>query len=332
MTSNASPSAPVLVTGGSGFIGGHVVLRLLQDGHRVRTTVRSLDREAELRARLARFGVDAGDALELAAADLLDDAGWAEAIAGVEHVIHVASPLPHGAPTPEDELVVPAREGTRRVLQAARDAGVTRVVLTSAFHAIGFGTEPTEHVFTEDDWSPLDGVGMDAYGRSKVLAERTAWEVLEGSTTELVALHPVAVLGPVMGPDVSGGNAIERAILAGLMPGFPRVWIPIVDVRDVAAAHVAALTTPGAAGERILLSGAGLWLEEMGAILRDGLGDRAAKVPTGPLPAGADGGLGWEKRIDGSKAGRLLGFAPRDVRTTVLDTAESMLAAGIVAG
>jgi nucleoside-diphosphate-sugar epimerase len=323
----------VLVTGGSGFIAGHVILRLLADGYRVRATLRSLDREPVVRERLAAAGAvpGAGERLEFAAADLLDDAGWTAALDGVGHVLHVASPVPAGGVAHGDvDLVTPAREGTLRVLRAAHAAGIHRVVLTSAFHAIGFGSGIREAAFTEADWSPLDGPGMDEYGRSKVLAERAAWDFVqgEGAGMELVALNPVAVLGPVLGPDLSGGNAILRGLLAGAIPALPDLWLPIVDVRDVAAAHVAAMTVPDAAGQRFLIGGGGgLTVAEIGGILHEELGERAARVPTEAGPANP--ALAWVKPIDFSRARTVLGLAPRPPRETVVDAAESIVAAGL---
>ncbi len=237
----------VLVTGGSGFVAGHCILHLVDRGFTVRTTVRSLEREPQVRAVLGRGGREPGDALSFVAADLTGDDGWAEAVDGCDVVLHVASPVPHGAPENEDDVIAPAREGALRVLRAARDAGVRRVVLTSAFHAIGFGHGRTDHVFTESGWTVLDGPGVDAYGRSKTLAERAAWDFVsaEPASPELVAINPVAVLGPVMGGAVSGANEVVRRILDGAIPGYPDFWMPIVDVRDVAAAHALAITAPG---------------------------------------------------------------------------------------
>jgi nucleoside-diphosphate-sugar epimerase len=218
----------VLVTGGSGFIAGHCIRQLREQGYEVRATSRSPHPD-------------------FVQADLLSDTGWAAAAEGCDYVLHVASPVRPGHVANEDDLIVPAREGTLRVLRAARDAGVKRVVLTSAFHAVGFGHPHTDHVFTEEDWSVLNGPGMDAYGRSKVLAERAAWEFATGAGLELTTMLPVAVMGPVTpGGAVSGANHIVQRMLDGQMPGFPDMHIPIVDVRDVASAHVAAMTIPKA--------------------------------------------------------------------------------------
>lgn len=335
---NEQPS--VLVTGGAGFIAAHVIAALLKEGRRVRTTVRSLDREPQVREQLARLGVEPGARLEVVTADLLADDGWSDAVDGVEVVLHVASPVVPGHVESEDEVIVPAREGTLRVLRAARDAGVTRVVLTSAFHAIGFGWGRTDHTFVEEDWSPLDGPGMDAYGRSKVLAERAAWEFSRDAGLELVALNPVAVLGPVVSASVSGGNAVVRRILSGEVDSYLNLWIPIVDVRDVAAAHVLAMTSPDAGGQRFIVgSGEGLTLAEIGAILRAELGEAASKVTTRTTPSEAIRaaaetnpalrGLADEidivKQIDTSKIHRVLGWTSRPLDESVVDAARSML-------
>ncbi len=338
----------VLVTGGSGFIAGHIILQLLEQGYAVRTTLRSLTREPTVRTRLAEAGLPGGDDLGFVEADLTRDTGWNAAVAGCDFVIHVASPVPADHVRDEDAVIGPAREGTLRVLRAARDAGVGRVVLTSAFHAVGFGHPHTDHVFTEDDWSVLDGPGVDAYGRSKILAERAAWEFVrgEGGTMELVTILPVAVMGPVLGDEVSGANHIVQRSLGGRLPGYPNMYVPIVDVRDVASAHVAALTAPGAAGERILV-GTGepaVAMKQIGATLKAHLGAAAAKVPTRTIPdvvvrvaalfaaeyrpVAAD--LGFVKQVSNAKARRVLGLQPRTAEQAIIAAAESMIAKSLV--
>jgi nucleoside-diphosphate-sugar epimerase len=338
----------ILVTGGSGFIAGHVVLRLLDEGHTVRTTIRSLDREPAVREQLTAAGMTRGDALTFAAADLLDDAGWAEAVAGVDAVVHVASPVHIENVVDEDDVIRPAREGALRVLTAARDAGIRRVVLTSAFHAVGFG-QPHDHPrFTEDDWSPLDGPGVDAYGRSKILSERAAWEFVEreGRGMELVTLLPVAVMGPLLGSSVSGANHIIQRMLSGGFPAFPRMFVPMVDVRDVAAAHAAAVTAPDAAGKRILVTTGedAIELREIGALLKSELGDAAAKVPTKRVPdlvvkamavkdpnlrsVAAD--LGFVKQVSDARLRGVLGVQPRPAREAVMASARSLIERGLV--
>jgi nucleoside-diphosphate-sugar epimerase len=317
MTEN---TPPVLVTGGSGFIAGHAIAALLVEGRRVRTTARTASSDADIRSHLARIGTaEPGGALEVVAADLTDDAGWADALAGVESVLHVASPVVIGDVADEDAVIRPAREGTLRVLRAAEAAGVRRVVLTSAFHAISWGWGETAHTFTDDDWSKLDGPGVDAYTKAKTLAERDAWDFAAAHPAlELVALNPVAVLGPVVSDRLSGGNAMIAHMLAGGMRPLPELWLPIVDVRDVADAHVRAMTATEAAGQRLLLAGAGgMHLAEIAELLKTELDERASRVEV-------QGGRGIVKPIDGSKARRVLDWSPRPTAETVLDTARSL--------
>src|SRR5258705_12796582 len=174
----------VLVTGGSGFVGSHVILLLLGAGHVVRTTVRSLKREESVRTMLRDAGADSGERLSFFAADLERDDGWAEAAAGCDYVIHVASPMPLAAPKTEDELIVPARDGVLRVLKAARDAKVKRVVLTSSCGAIYYGHPPQNAPFDETSWTNIHGE-MSAYVRSKAIAERAAWDFMLAEGGEL---------------------------------------------------------------------------------------------------------------------------------------------------
>ena len=337
----------VLVTGGTGFIAGHCILQLLEQGYLVRTTVRSLARESEVRATLTDAGMVNDGALSFVAADLTDDAGWSDAVGDCAFVLHVASPVHIGKVKNPDDVIAPARDGALRVLRAARDAGVQRVVLTSAFHAVGFGHPRAKQSFTEDDWSVLDGPGVDAYGRSKILAERAAWAFAadEGGALELTTILPVAVMGPVMGREISGANHIVQRMLDGEMPGYPRLWIPIVDVRDVAHAHVLAMTASGAAGERILISsGPAIAMEQIGAILKTHFGAAARRVPTRFIPnlvlraaavfspdlrsVAAD--LDRVKTVPNEKAQRVLGWEPRPSEDAVVAAAESMIAKSVV--
>ncbi|SDY99327.1 SDR family oxidoreductase [Herbiconiux ginsengi] len=319
----------VLVTGGSGFIAGHTILQLIEEGHLVRTTVRSAARESAVRGVLADAGLAHPEALDVVVADLEHDAGWAEAVDGVDFVLHVASPVQPGHVENEDDLIRPAVDGALRVLRAARDAGVSRVVLTSAFHAVSWGYPPSDHVFSEDDWTVLDGPDVDAYGKSKTLAERAAWDFIaaEGGSMELTTMLPVAVMGPVMGSEISGANQIVQRMLAGALPALPPLWIPVVDVRDVARAHLLAMTASGAAGERILLSnGPALALTEIAALLRERLGAAAARVPSESMP----GDPGQPKLTSNEKAHRVLGWEPRPAADAILAAAESLLAKHLV--
>ncbi|WP_432825660.1 SDR family oxidoreductase [Dactylosporangium sp. CA-092794] len=337
----------VLVTGGSGFIAGHCILQLLERGYLVRATVRSLDREAAVREVLTEAGMVNGDALSFAAADLTGDAGWADAVAGVDFVLHVASPVMPGHVDNPDDVIVPAREGTLRVLRAAHDAGVKRVVLTSAFHAVGWGHPHDDHVFTEDDWTVVGAPDVDAYGEAKTVAERAAWDFIrsEGSPTELVTVLPVAVMGPGMGHQVSGSNNIIRRLLDGDIPGYPNLYFPIVDVRDVAAGHILAMTTKDAAGQRFLLSnGPAVPFKEIGALIRAHVGTAAANVPTRTIPdlavkAGARfnaqmreiaSDLGYSRKTSNEKARRVLGWKPRGPEEAIVAAAQSLVAKNLV--
>ena len=337
----------VLVTGGSGFIGAHCILQLLQAGYQVRTTVRSLAREADVRAMLRTGGVDAGDRLSFVAADLTADAGWPEAVAGCAYVLHVASPFPQSLPKHEDDLIVPAREGALRVLRAARDAGVKRVVLTSSFAAIGYGQKLQNAPFTEENWTDPNGPDVRPYTKSKTLAERAAWDFIarEGGGLELSVVNPVGVLGPVLGPDYSTSILLVQRLMDGAMPGCPRLIFGIVDVRDVADLHIRAMTDPAAKGERFLaLTGDFMSMQEIAKILKARMGPAARRVPTNQLPdflvrlaAMRDPAvqqilpeLGKYKNGSNEKARRLLGWAPRSREDAIVATAESMIALGLL--
>ncbi len=337
----------VLVTGGSGFIGAHCILQLLQGGYRVRTSVRTLGREAEVRAMLKTGGVDAGDALSFAAADLMSDAGWPEAVAGCAYVLHVASPFPPAVPKHEDELIIPAREGALRVLRAARDAGVKRVVLTSSFAAIGYGQKPQAAPFTEENWTDPNGGEVRAYTKSKTLAERAAWDFIarEGGALELSVVNPVGVFGPVLGPDYSTSILFVQRLMDGAIPGCPRLAIGLVDVRDVADLHLRAMTNAAAKGERFLaLAGDFMSVQDIAKVLKARMGDAGRRVPVNVLPdwmlwlaslgdaavAQIVPELGKFKNASNAKAKRVLGWAPRSNEDALVATAESMVALGLL--
>jgi nucleoside-diphosphate-sugar epimerase len=337
----------VLVTGGSGFIGAHCILQLLAAGYRVRTTVRSLNREPDVRAMLKVGGSEPRSALSFVAADLTSDMGWPEAVAGCNFVLHVASPLPAKEPKHEDDLIIPAREGALRVLRASRDAGVKRVVLTSSFAAIGYGQKPRTLPYSEKDWTDPDTADLSAYAKSKTLAERAAWDFMsrEGGALELAVVNPVGVFGPVLGPDYSTSITIVQRLMDGALPGAPRISFGIVDVRDVADMHLRAMTNPAAKGERFLaLAGEFMTFEEIARLLKARMGAAAARVPTRVLPdwvirlaAIFDKSiglvlpeLGKTKSATNEKAKRVLGWAPRSNEEAIIATAESLLRLGLL--
>jgi dihydroflavonol-4-reductase len=336
----------VLVTGGSGFVGSHVILQLLSAGHVVRTTVRSLKREESVRAMLKGAGADPGQRLSFFAADLERDEGWSEAVAGCDYVMHVASPIPIAAPKSEDDLIVPARDGVLRVLRAARDARVKRVVFTSSCGAIYYGHPAQEAPFDESSWTNLDAE-MSSYVKSKVLAERAAWDFMatEGGALELSVINPAGIFGPVLGPDFSSSIELVKRLING-MPGCPRLYFGVVDVRDVADMHVRAMTHPAAKGERfIAVSGNAMSMLDIARALKGRLGDAAKKVPTRQLPdwlvrlLGRFSAsvrplvplLGNIRNATSAKAERDLGWQPRTPEDAVVATAESLLKFGIVA-
>jgi nucleoside-diphosphate-sugar epimerase len=337
----------VLVTGGSGFIGSHCILQLLAAGHQVRATIRNLKREADVRAMLKVGSADPGKNLSFFAADLESDSGWREAVAGCDFVLHVASPLPPSVPKHEDVLIVPAREGTLRVLRASRDAGVKRVVLTSSFAAIGYGHKVRETPFNETDWTDPNGDDVAPYTKSKTLAERAAWEFLarEGGSLELSVINPVAVFGPVLGPDYSASILLVQKMLDGAMPGAPQLYFGAVDVRDVADLHLRAMTHRAAKGERFLaVAGDFLTMLDIAKILKAGMGASAKRVPTRQLPnwmvrlaALRDPAiklilpeLGKRKNATNEKARRVLGWAPRSNKEAIVATAESLERLGLL--
>jgi nucleoside-diphosphate-sugar epimerase len=337
----------VLVTGGSGFIGSHAILQLLNAGHRVRTSVRSLNREPDVRAMLKQGGSDPGDRLLFVAADLEMDSGWPTAVAGCDYVLHVASPFPASVPRHDDELIVPAREGALRVLRASRDAGVKRVVLTSSFAAIGYGHPPQEKPFDETFWTNPDAPGTTAYVKSKTIAERAAWDFIEnqGAGLELSVVNPVGVFGPVLGPDYSTSILIVQRMLDGAIPGCPKLNFGAVDVRDTVDLHIRAMTDPAAKGERFLaVAGDFMSILEIAQILKAHLGAAARKVPTRELPnwlvrmaSLRDPAvkqilpeLGKTKNATNAKARRILGWSPRSNQESILSTAESLIRLGLV--
>jgi len=331
----------VVVTGGTGFLGGWCIATLLERGYDVRTTVRDMQREAAVRATVAAAGVQADGRLQVVAADLTADAGWPEAVAGARYVMHVASPFPPVQPRDPDELIVPARDGALRVLRAALEAGVERVAMTSSIAAIRSG-RPTsaEHPLTEEDWTDGADTTHTPYVRSKTIAERAAWDHVRaaGAEDRLATINPGAIIGPALNDDHSYSlQAIQR--LLGGMPAAPRLGFTFVDARDVADLHVRALTESAAGGQRFIATDEFLWMGDVAKILRERLGDAGRKVPTRIAPdlliramALFDGGvrqvvgdLGKRSYVSSDKARRVLGWTTRPVSDSIEQTARSLL-------
>jgi dihydroflavonol-4-reductase len=332
----------VLVTGGSGFLAGWCMVELLGQGYEVRSTVRDLDREAEVREAVSAGG-QPGEKIAVLAADLTSDDGWKEAVAGCDYVLHVASPFPPVQPKDPDELIVPAREGTRRVLGAALAAGVKRTVVTSSVAAIAGGAN-TPGPLTEEDWTDLEFDGLSPYVRSKTIAEQAAWEMVreQGAEQRLATVNPGAILGPLLSRDASYSlEAIER-LLKGI-PGTPKLGFSFVDARDVAALQVKAMLAPEAGGQRFIAVTEFLWMAEVAATLRRELGDDAGKVPTRSVPnlvvramALFDPGirsitnqLGKKLTYSSAKAETMLGWVPRPLEQTIAETGRSMVDLGL---
>lgn len=343
----------VLVTGGSGFLGSHCLLAALQKGYRIRTTLRSLSRTDEVKQMLVHGGAtqDQVDALECAVADLTKDDGWASACEGCSYVLHTASPFPSSSPKDENELIVPAKEGTLRVLRAAKQAGVRRVVITSSAAAIEYGHPAREAPFTETDWSDLNNphYPVQPYMKSKTMAESAAWKWIkeEGGSMELSVVNPVAVLGPVLGKDYSTSIAIVIRLLNGSMPGCPQVSFGAVDVRDCASLHLLAMTHPEAAGQRYLSCSdeQSNSIKDFAEMLKSGLpATQTKKVPARVLPnfliqlvalfdpsaALIKSELGRTKKISNAKAKRELGWSPRSAKESVLASAHSVMEFGLL--
>ncbi len=329
----------VLVTGGTGYLGGWCIAEALRRGYAVRTTVRNAGKADTVRAAVSGAGVDASG-VDVVAADLGQDAGWDAAMAGVDYVLHVASPISPVGMKSVDDYVRPAVDGALRVLRAAKAAGVKRVVLTSSCSAVAPSVTTRETTSDETIWTDPKTQATDGYRLSKTLAERAAWDFARAEGIELATVLPAAIFGPVLGKEGRSSVTIIQRLIDGAMPGIPNFGICVVDVRDVAALHLLAMTAPQAAGERFIASGKFLWMREIAQTLRERLGARADKVPTKRLPdiairAGAIFNpelrpvarlLGRLVRYSSAKAERVLGWQRRREEDTVVDCAESLLA------
>lgn len=334
----------VLVTGGSGFIAVHIILKLLNQWYRVRTTLRTFSRRDEIKSMLARGGITDFTDLEFIQTDLTNDKNWSEAVMGAAYVIHVASPTPATRPDDDNAMVKMAVDGVLRVMQAAKAAGVKRVVLTSASGAVLAGHKSHPSLFTEEDWTDLSG-NIDAYQRSKTMAERAAWEFAKKENMELSAINPVAVMGPVLGQDFSHSNRIIQAMLNGKMRFLLKIGFDYVDVRDVADLHLLAMTRPEAAGERFLATtNQNLTYREEARILRKHLGNAAKKVSTREIPDFLAKFLaifmkdlrmpvtflGQNTACSNAKAKNLLGWQPRPAEEAIVATAKSLVELGLI--
>jgi len=337
--------AGVLVTGGSGAIARWCIVELIRRGYDVRATIRDSAREAEVRSSIATQ-IDPQNQLTFYVADLMRDEGWAQAVAGAQYVLHIASPFPPGPPQHEDDLIVPARDGTLRVLRASAAAGVERVVITSSAAAIAYGPTPPSGAYTENDWSDPTSPQTPPYARSKTTAERAAWDFMKtnaGAMT-LSAVNPTVVIGPVLGEDPSYSFQSVSRLLRGDMPMIPRLGFNFVDVRDIADLQLLAMTSPNAAGQRFIGTAGFLWLAQVACILRERLGSDARNVPSHVAPdvlvrilaffdrslQGVVADLGERTELSSEKARNELGWQTRPLDDTIVDCARSLLAKRLV--
>lgn len=328
----------VLVTGGSGFVGGWCIVALLQRGYAVLATLRSLSKAGAVRA-MVEAQVDPGDRLTFVEADLTADAGWDAAMVGIDHVLHVASPL-GGEGQSLAALVGPARDGTIRVLAAATKAGVKRIVVTSSCAAATPRDQSGDSSSDEATWTDVGDPNLNAYRKSKAIAERAAWDWMEahGDPQRLTTILPAAIFGPVLSGEARSSVVLIEGLLNGRPPAIPRVSFNVVDVRDVADAHVRALTAPEAMGQRFIAAGEFLWMKDVAAILRSDLGEAGRRVPTRIMPdvlvrliaifvppmRALTPIIGRRHSFDGAKAGQLLGLQFRPARETLIDCARSL--------
>ena len=310
----------VLVTGGTGFVGIHTILQLLQKGYRVKTTIRSFDRRDEVFGMLKNGGVTSFDYLEFVVADLTKDDNWDEAVKGCDFVLHVASPFPLYEPKNANELIIPARDGTLRVLKASEKANVKRVVLTSSFAAIGYSINSQNHVFTEEDWTDPNA-NIAAYVKSKTVAELAAWDYIKRSSMELTVINPVGIFGPVLGKNLSSSIKLIQQLMNGTFAIPPNSHFNVVDVRDVADIHIKAMTISEAKGQRFLAASKGSTsLLEVAQLLQQ---NKLLKKVAKPEPEAIKPGI--VKVLSNEKAKRILGWKPRSSEETVLATAESLI-------
>ncbi|OQR71970.1 putative uncharacterized oxidoreductase YDR541C-like [Tropilaelaps mercedesae] len=338
----------VVVTGVSGFIGIHVTRELLKKGYTVRGTVRSLKNEAKCKPIL-ECHPDAKSRITLVEADLMKDEGWAEAVEGVQYVIHVASPFPSYVPKDPDSLVKPAVDGTLRVLKAAAKAGVKRVVLTSSIASI-HGHLETDNVtvYDETQWSDLESPSLGPYERSKTLAEKAAWDFVQSaentSKMELVVINPALVVGPIAGNDFGTSVQVLKRLMDGSSPMVPGVSFALCDVRDVAEAHVKALSLKEAVGQRICIVSDTLWMQETAKILSKEFAPMGYRPPLRRAPNVALWFISWIDptvamllpRLDkvfkysNERMKNILKIQPQPVETSIVDTAYGLIEAGII--
>jgi len=318
---NSIKQQTVLVTGGTGFIGIYCILQLLREGYTVKTTLRSLKRKEEVINLLEEAGIKSFENLSFVETDLTNDLNWNLAVKGCTYVLHVASPFPAGEPEDANELIIPARDGALRVLKAARDAGVERVVLTSSFAAIGYSKDPKDHIFTEEDWTDPELTDR-AYIKSKTISEKAAWDWINGAGNgmELSVINPVGVFGPALGKDFSTSIGLVKGVLDGQIKETLPFTFGVVDVRDVADIHLIAMTHPAAAGERFLATATGIMsFYDVAELIRKERPEYANNIAAlKPLDQS------FYIAMSNEKAQRVLNWHPRSKEEAILASADSV--------
>jgi dihydroflavonol-4-reductase len=341
-----SSSKPILVTGASGFVALHTIIQLIQQGYKVRATLRTLSRETEVREAIGRH-VEIKDDLEIVGADLTQDSVWDKVVEGCASVLHVASPFPLLEPKNEDELIIPAVQGTQRVLRAAHDAYIKRVVIVSSVAAVSSGHNGENRIFDENDWSVIEK-NIGAYAKSKTLAEREAWSFINGpentNKMEMVAINPPLILGPLPNSDPATSAEMISTLMLGQVPGVARIKVGVVDVRDVASAIILAMTTPEAAGNRFICPSETIWIKEIADALHTKYAKRGYKIHTLQFPvflvrflalfdkkiALVANDLNWDFEFSDEKIKRILQWRPRPAKEAILSMAESLIKQGLV--
>jgi len=332
----------VLVTGGTGFVAIHSILQLLNRGYQVRTTIRSIKSKDKIFEMLKNGGITDFSKLDFIEADLTSNKNWLEAMIGCKYVLHIASPIFLRLPKNEDEMIRPAVDGTLRVLKAAREAGVKRVVMTSNFGAVGYSHKDKNTIITEESWTNPNEKGLSTYNKSKVLAEQAAWDFMktEGGSLELSVINPMGIFGPSLSHDLSSGFEMLKKLLDGTMKAVPDIRLGIVDVRDVAELHILAMENPDAKGQRFLaLAGGTMSLLEIVKLLKQKMPYVVEKASTKSLPtfiirlsalfndqAKAILPLvGIYREASNEKARTVLGWKPRNNEEAIMATVISLI-------
>lgn len=339
---NSNSDKLVLVTGGSGFVGGHCIVLLLQKGYKVRTTVRSLPKKDAVIEMLKNGGINSYENLSFIEADLSNDKNWDEATKGCDYVLHIASPIHLAVPKDENEMIKPAVEGTLRVLKASKNAGVKRVVMTSNFGAVGYSHKDPTTLITEESWTDINEKGLSAYNKSKIMAEKSAWNFVknEGDDLELTVINPVAIFGPSLNATLSSGFELLKNVLDGTMKRIPNLELAIVDVRDLADIHIKAMESTKANGQRFLaLSDGSITLPQISQKLKNKMPQFTKKASTKAVPnwvvklAGLFDAkakalapmLGVNRKASNEKAKTILGWKPRTSEEALIATVESLV-------